>query len=162
MWHSCNEIVHVRQTEHWATLDYTVSKGTTIKVNRQDKFDGLYAMGSLGGVLGLCSGKYLCKVKLENYNSSELGLSVYNSTLDFTLGTLEYIGGSREILEVYDIESIVDQIIQDYSYVEPGTMINKYMLLRKIIWLEIIPNGNIFEFVQKYFKHLIEQDQEVY
>lgn len=53
MWHSCGETIRIWPTQHQIELDYTVSKGTVVKVNRQDKFDGLYAMGSLGGGFGI-------------------------------------------------------------------------------------------------------------
>lgn len=85
------------------------------------------------GVLGLCKGKYLYKVKLDNYNSSEVGVSRYKEPFEGGLGTLEYIGNSREILEVYDVESIVDQIVQDYSHVQFGFEIpgNKYIFIKQ-------------------------------
>ena len=144
-------------------MEVAVGVGVNVKVNRTGPFDGLYAMGSLGGALGLLKGKYLCKVKLDNYNPSKLGSKLGESVglVDdpIFMGVDEYIGDSRTILEVYDIESIVDQICNDYQHFYPSPPSNKYIILRYLIWgCGVSP----FELVQKYFSHLIQNDQEVY
>jgi len=161
MWHSCN-VIKISNPE----MTVEVGVGVNVKVNRTGQYDGLYAMGSLGGALGLLKGKYLCKVKLENYNSSPLGNSSDMNGYPMFVGVDEYIGDSRTILEVYDIEEIVNQIIEDYGPMNKSfTQYNdvnypyKYHLLPYLIWVyKVSP----FELVSKYFGHLIEKDQEVY